>query len=109
VRQTRPVNSDIDGVGITAILQPPTGPPLILLQKQFRPPVDKVCIEIPAGLIDEGETAEECALRELKEETGYVGKVVSGSFGVGPVIFNGELAFFLFLYLGFGAALGTEG
>jgi hypothetical protein len=90
-RLTRPKNSDIDGVGITAILQPKDGPPLILLQKQFRPPIDKVCIEVPAGLMDEGETAEECALRELKEETGYIGEVVKGDFGIGPMIWNGRV------------------
>ena len=28
-------------------------------------------IELPAGLIDEGETAEQAAIRELEEETGY--------------------------------------
>ncbi|RJE20574.1 ADP-ribose pyrophosphatase [Aspergillus sclerotialis] len=71
-RQTRPTNCPIDGVGIVAILNKPTGPEL-LLQKQYRPPIDKVVIEVPAGLIDAGETVEECAVRELKEETGYVG------------------------------------
>lgn len=45
----------------------------MLLQKQYRAPLDKVTIEVPAGLLDEGETAEECAVRELREETGYVG------------------------------------
>jgi ADP-ribose pyrophosphatase len=40
-------------------------------------------------LIDEGETAEECALRELKEETGYVGEIVRGGFEMTPVMFNG--------------------
>ncbi|KAI9929929.1 hypothetical protein MW887_011739 [Aspergillus wentii] len=72
VKQTRPANCAIDGVGIVTILEKPTGPEL-LLQKQYRPPVDKVVIEVPAGLIDAGETVENCAVRELKEETGYVG------------------------------------
>ena len=45
---------------------------------------------MPAGLIDEGETAEECALRELKEETGYVGEIVRGGFEMTPVMFNGN-------------------
>lgn len=40
--------------------------------------------------MDPGESAEECAIRELKEETGYVGKVIEGSFGVSPVMFNGK-------------------
>jgi len=56
----------------------------IILQKQFRPPIDKVVIEVPAGLVDAGESAEEAAVRELKEETGYVGKVSESS----PVMFN---------------------
>ncbi len=71
-RSTRPKNSSIDGVGIVAILEKPSGPEL-LLQKQFRPPINKVVIEVPAGLVDEGETAEESAVRELREETGYIG------------------------------------
>ncbi|KAI9866310.1 MAG: hypothetical protein M1813_001432 [Trichoglossum hirsutum] len=86
-RRTRPANSLVDGVGIIAILEKPTGPELVL-QRQFRPPVDKVCIEVPAGLIDAGESLEQCALRELKEETGYVGHVVGGGDGVSPLMFN---------------------
>ncbi|KAF7899612.1 hypothetical protein EAF00_003948 [Botryotinia globosa] len=82
-RSTRPKSSEIDGVGIVAIIQKETGPELVL-QKQYRPPLDKVVIEVPAGLIDEGETAEGAALRELKEETGYVG-VLSEST---PIMFN---------------------
>lgn len=67
-----------------AILQRSSGPEL-LLQKQFRPPISKVVIEVPAGLVDEGESAEESAVRELREETGYVGIAAE----VSPVMYNG--------------------
>lgn len=46
---------------------------------QYRPPVESICVEFPAGLIDDAETPEEAAVRELKEETGYEGKVISMS------------------------------
>lgn len=47
-----------------------------ILIKQFRPPLDAYILEFPAGLIDVGETPEATAIRELKEETGYVGEVI---------------------------------
>lgn len=84
MQQTRPANSLIDAVGIVTILNKQSGPEL-LLQKQYRPPIDKVVIEVPAGLIDAGETPEECAVRELKEETGYVGVAEK----TGGVMYNG--------------------
>ena len=48
----------------------------VLLVEQFRVPLGKVCIELPAGLIgdddgSEDEAAEIAAGRELEEETGY--------------------------------------
>jgi ADP-ribose pyrophosphatase len=43
-----------------------------LVISQFRPPLNAYSIEFPAGLIDEGETIEEAARRELAEETGFI-------------------------------------
>src|SRR5688500_4920446 len=48
----------------------------LLLTEQFRPPVDRYCLELPAGLAGdvEGQELEELAAaarRELIEETGY--------------------------------------
>ena len=49
----------------------------LLLIRQFRPPANRLMLEFPAGLIDPGETAEETAHRELYEETGYRGRILS--------------------------------
>ena len=42
----------------------------LVLIKQFRYPIGGYIYELPAGLIDEGETPIEAAKREMKEETG---------------------------------------
>ena len=46
----------------------------VLLVEQYRVPLGRNCLELPAGLIGdetEGEAAETAAIRELEEETGY--------------------------------------
>ena len=53
----------------------------IVLIRQFRPPAGKMMVEFPAGLIDPGESAGETAVRELYEETGFRGRVVTLSAG----------------------------
>lgn len=42
----------------------------IYLVKQYRKAIDKEILEIPAGKIEIGEEPKDCAIRELKEETG---------------------------------------
>ncbi|WP_408006611.1 NUDIX domain-containing protein [Pseudalkalibacillus sp. A8] len=46
----------------------------IVLVRQYRKPLNREIIEIPAGKLEKGEDPEVCALRELEEETGYRSK-----------------------------------
>ena len=45
------------------------------MEKQYRYPVQELCIEFPAGKTDKNESPLETAQRELKEETGFVSKI----------------------------------
>lgn len=49
----------------------------IILVKQYRKAIEDFLYEIPAGKINVAEEPRECALRELKEETGYEAKKVT--------------------------------
>ena len=42
-----------------------------IIEEQYRHGIQKVCFELCAGMVDEGETPLETAKRELLEETGY--------------------------------------
>ncbi len=44
----------------------------IILVSQYRNAVDEITLEVPAGSMNEGEAPEQCAKRELEEETGYI-------------------------------------
>jgi ADP-ribose pyrophosphatase len=59
--------------GAVAIV-PVTNDGKVILVRQYRYPVEKVMLEIPAGKLDKGEKPESCALRELEEETGFVAR-----------------------------------
>jgi ADP-ribose pyrophosphatase len=56
---------------VVPFLGDPTGDdPQILLLRQYRYAAEGYLYEVPAGRIDAGESPEECARRELVEETG---------------------------------------
>ena len=59
------------GIGGIVVMVAITPANTVLLEKQFRPPLGRDVIELPAGLVDPGESMEEAAKRELIEETGW--------------------------------------
>lgn len=58
-----------DGVAVIAI----TPDEQLVMVQQWRHPVQGVTLELPAGMVDEGERPEQAGPRELREETGYEG------------------------------------
>src|SRR5699024_3948756 len=59
--------------GAVAII-PITPDGKIIFVKQYRKPMDKILLEIPAGKIEPNEAKEITAIRELEEETGFTTK-----------------------------------
>jgi len=63
----REVVKHVDAVGIVALNDKDE----IVLVSQYRHPLKANLLEIPAGLLADAEEPSTCAVRELKEETGY--------------------------------------
>ena len=91
-KTTREVVEHVDCV----VILPVDSQGNILLVRQYRHAVDKDLLELPAGSIDPGETPEEAACRELREETGYrPGKLEKlGGFYAAPGYCTEYLHFF---------------
>ncbi len=58
------------GFAIVAALTPERQ---VVMVRQYKHGVAQIVLELPAGMIDAGESPDACAIRELAEETGYVG------------------------------------
>ncbi|SFB72218.1 ADP-ribose pyrophosphatase [Polaromonas sp. OV174] len=58
----------------------------LVLERQYRYPVQAVMIEFPAGKLDAGEASLACAQRELLEETGYSAREWAKAGVLHPVI-----------------------
>jgi len=70
---------------IIPLLETPDGLRLVL-ERQYRYPVQQVMIEFPAGKLDAGEDPWLCAQRELMEETGYTARQWARAGVLHPVI-----------------------
>ena len=58
----------------------------VVLERQYRHPVRRVLIEFPAGKLDPGEDLLHCAMRELREETGYTARQWAHAGVLHPVV-----------------------
>ena len=73
-------------VMIVPLLEVPGQPLQLVMERQYRYPVQQVMLEFPAGKLDPNESTLECAQRELFEETGYSAKQWARAGVMHPVI-----------------------
>ena len=77
----------------------------VLMERQYRYPLARVMTEFPAGKLDPQEGALACAIRELKEETGYTAREYVYLAQIHPVIsYSTE---FIDIYLARGLTAGA--
>lgn len=62
---------DVVSFGVAVAVLPIIDNDRVVLVKQYRAPINSWILEVPAGKVEFDESLEECARRELEEETGY--------------------------------------
>lgn len=62
---------EVVAFGEAVAIVPVLGDGRVVLLEQYRPPVDRWVLEVPAGVVEPGESPADTARRELVEETGY--------------------------------------
>ncbi|HKW44950.1 MAG TPA: NUDIX hydrolase [Candidatus Eremiobacteraceae bacterium] len=69
----------------------------VVMTRQYKHGIGDVVLELPAGALEAGESADDCAARELEEETGYVAPVfeLMTEFAADPTSSTGRLFLFL--------------
>jgi len=75
---------DIVNPGEAAVILPITENNEVVFEKQYRESVEKVCLELPAGIVEAGENPIDTARRELEEETGLCAKIIEHMVTIYP-------------------------
>lgn len=92
---SRPIGTDAGGAIVEKefLVHPPSvaivatpAPGAVVLIENVRPATGETLLEVPAGGVDPGETAEQAAHRELAEETGFTARAARpiGEFYLAP-------------------------